>query len=359
MDLGDKLKVLAGAARYDASCASSGSRRGPAPGRMGTSVPSGVCHSFTEDGRCISLLKVLFTNHCIYDCSYCVNRSSNDIPRAAFQVSELVDLTVSFYRRNYIEGLFLSSGIVKSPDDTMERLIRVARTLRVSHGFNGYIHLKCIPGAGSRLVREAGLYADRLSVNIELPSEHSLIRLASDKSYSAILDPMQRIRDSIVENRDERKAIRSAPVFAPAGQSTQLIVGASPERDYEILRLARGLYRLHDLRRVYYSAYVPVNADDSRLPEMIEPPPAARESALSVGLADSALWIRTGGDPVSGGARPGSQHRPQASLCIASPGDLSRGPEPRRLRTDPEGAWNRAAVGPAHRGPPSGALHPV
>jgi len=279
VDLGDKLRALAGAARYDASCASSGSRRGPASGRIGTSVPSGICHSLTEDGRCVSLLKVLLTNHCIYDCSYCVNRSSSDIPRAAFRVSELVDLTINFYRRNFIEGLFLSSGIMKSPDDTMERLIRVAGTLRLSHGFNGYIHLKCIPGAAARLVREAGLYADRLSVNIELPSETSLRRLASDKTYSAILDPMRRIRDSILENRDERKVIRSAPVFAPAGQSTQLIVGASPERDYEVLRLARDLYRSQGLRRIYYSAYVPVNVEDSRLPK-VSGPPLRREHRL-------------------------------------------------------------------------------
>ncbi len=279
MDLGEKLKTLATAARYDASCASSGSERSRSPGRVGSPVPSGICHSFTEDGRCVSLLKVLFTNVCIYDCSYCVNRSSNDIPRAAFAAQELIDLTLSFYRRNYIEGLFLSSGILRSPDYTMERLVQVARTLRTVHGYNGYIHLKCIPGANDALVREAGLYADRLSVNIELPSEPSLKRLASDKSYPAILGPMQQIRDSILQSQDERKVIRSAPVFAPAGQSTQLIVGASPERDYEILRLARDLYRSRDLRRVYYSAYVSVNADDSRLPEVDEPP-LRRENRL-------------------------------------------------------------------------------
>ncbi len=279
MDLGDKLKILATAARYDASCASSGSRRPRIAERLGNTVPSGICHSFTEDGRCVSLLKVLFTNHCIYDCSYCVNRSSNDIPRAAFTARELVDLTLSFYRRNYIEGLFLSSGILKSPDDTMERLVNVARTLRLHHGYNGYIHLKCIPGAGERLVREAGLYADRLSVNIELPSEASLRRLASDKTYPAILGPMQQIRDGILEHRDARRTIRSAPSFAPAGQSTQLIVGASPESDYEILHLARDLYRTRDLRRVYYSAFVPVNPDDSRLPVTGEPP-LQRENRL-------------------------------------------------------------------------------
>ena len=250
MDLGEKLKTLATAARYDASCASSGSERSHTPGRVGSTVPSGICHSFTEDGRCVSLLKVLFTNVCIYDCSYCVNRSSNDIPRAAFTAQELIDLTLSFYRRNYIEGLFLSSGILRSPDYTMERLVQVAKALRTVHGYNGYIHLKCIPGANDALVREAGLYADRLSVNIELPSEPSLKQLASDKSYPAILGPMQQIRDSILQSQDERKVIRSAPVFAPAGQSTQLIVGASPERDYEILRLARDLYRSRDLRQI-------------------------------------------------------------------------------------------------------------
>lgn len=279
VDLAAKLKTLATAARYDASCASSGSDRLRAPGRVGTTVPSGICHSFTEDGRCVSLLKVLFTNVCIYDCSYCVNRSSNDIPRAAFTARELIELTLSFYRRNYIEGLFLSSGIFGSPDTTMERLVQVARTLRTTHGYNGYIHLKCIPGACDALVREAGLYADRLSVNIELPSEPSLKRLASDKSYPAILGPMQHIRDGILESLDERRVIRSAPRFAPAGQSTQLIVGASPERDYEILSLARDLYRSRDLRRVYYSAYVSVNADDSRLPR-VEEPPLRRENRL-------------------------------------------------------------------------------
>lgn len=279
MDLGDKLKTLATAARYDASCASSGSRRPRTAGHTGDTVPSGICHSFTEDGRCVSLLKVLFTNHCVYDCSYCVNRSSNDIPRAGFSTRELVDLTLSFYRRNYIEGLFLSSGILKSPDDTMERLVSVARTLRLRHGYNGYIHLKCIPGAGERLVREAGLYADRLSVNIELPSEPSLRRLASDKTYPAILGPMQQIREGILEHRDARRAIRSAPSFAPAGQSTQLIVGASPESDFEILHLARDLYRTRDLRRVYYSAFVPVNPADSRLPTTPEPP-LRRENRL-------------------------------------------------------------------------------
>ena len=279
MDIFEKLTILADAAKYDVSCSSSGSRRKNIDNQLGNAAPSGICHTYTEDGRCVSLLKILFTNFCVYDCSYCVNRVSNDIPRAAFTPGELVDLTINFYRRNYIEGLFISSGVLRNPDDTMEQLIRVMRDLRRHHGFNGYIHLKCLPGVSERLIQEAGSYADRLSINIEIPSESNLQLLAPDKSYSAIYRPMEVIREGISENRSERKKFSSAPKFTPAGQSTQLIVGASPESDYEILGLAKDLYRDKGLKRVYYSAYVPVNRSDSRLPALIEPP-LVRENRL-------------------------------------------------------------------------------
>ena len=271
MNIQEKLEILANAAKYDVSCASSGSRRENRGGGLGNSVSGGICHSFTEDGRCVSLLKILFTNYCIYDCAYCANRSSNDIPRAAFTPSELADLTIDFYRRNFIEGLFLSSGVVRSPDETMEKLIRTVRDLR-ARGFNGYIHLKCVPYMNRRLIREAGLYADRLSVNIELPSEASLRRLANDKTYDSVLAPMSVIRETILETREDRKRLKSTPAFTPAGQSTQLIIGASPESDYDILHLADELYRSQELRRVYYSGYVAVNASDPRLPNAIQPP---------------------------------------------------------------------------------------
>jgi putative DNA modification/repair radical SAM protein len=274
-----KIEILADAAKYDVSCSSSGSNRTNKKGGIGNAVSCGVCHSFTEDGRCISLLKILFSNICIYDCAYCVNRKSNDIPRAAFTVEELVELTISFYRRNYIEGLFLSSGVMVSPDFTMERLIAVARNLREIHGFNGYIHMKAIPGASDDLVREAGLVADRLSVNIEIPSERNLQLLAPDKDFPSVLNPMTRIHDQIISNREERKKFRKAPRFVPAGQSTQLIVGASPERDFDILKLVSGFYNEQKLKRVYYSGFVPVNAYDSRLPA-IKQPPLVRENRL-------------------------------------------------------------------------------
>lgn len=279
MDIFEKLTILASAAKYDVSCASSGSRRENVGNQLGNAAPSGICHTYTEDGRCVSLLKILYTNFCIYDCLYCINRVSNDIPRAAFSPNELVDLTINFYRRNYIEGLFLSSGVMKSPDDTMERLIKVIRDLRKNHGFNGYIHLKAFPGTSDRLIQEAGRYADRLSVNIEIPSESNLQLLAPDKSYSTIYKPMEVIREGISENIDERRKFRSAPKFTPAGQSTQLIVGASPESDYEILGLAKDLYGDQRLKRVYYSAYVPVNPEDSCLPAVTEPP-LVRENRL-------------------------------------------------------------------------------
>lgn len=277
MRIEDKLDILANAAKYDVSCASSGSRR-KNPGGLGNASPSGICHTYTDDGRCVSLLKILYTNICIYDCAYCVNRCSNDNPRAAFTVNEIVSLTIDFYRRNYIEGLFLSSGIMRSPDDTMERLVRTVQMLR-KQGFNGYIHLKCVPHASRSLVRRAGRFADRLSVNIELPSEKSLKLLTRVKTYASVLEPMEVIRETIAETREHRRRMRHVPQFASAGQSTQLIVGASPESDYEILVLANRLYHHQALKRVYYSAYVPVGDLKTPLQKIAEPP-LQRENRL-------------------------------------------------------------------------------
>lgn len=275
----DKLNILGAAAKYDVSCSSSGSSRANNGNGLGNTVSAGICHSFTEDGRCISLLKILLTNNCIYDCAYCINRKSNDIKRATFSVSEVVDLTINFYRRNYIEGLFLSSGVVRNPDYTMERLAAIARDLRLIHKFNGYIHLKAIPGASKELIYEAGIYADRLSVNIEIPTESNLKLLAPDKNYDDTLRPMLQIKNNIIENKEERKIFRSAPRFAPGGQSTQLIIGASPENDHQILSLASGLYAEQKLKRVYFSGYLPVNDYDKRLPALKEPP-LVRENRL-------------------------------------------------------------------------------
>ncbi|CAK7063490.1 MAG: hypothetical protein DELT_01532 [Desulfovibrio sp.] len=274
-----KLKILAEAAKYDVSCSSSGSARKETPGGVGNAAAWGLCHSFTADGRCVSLLKVLMANHCTYDCAYCVNRKSNDVPRAAFTPRELVDLTLEFYRRNFIEGLFLSSGVIHSPDHTMERMVRVLRELRVTERFNGYIHMKSIPGASRELVRAAGLYADRLSVNIEIPSDKSLRYLAPGKSHETVYSPMRVIQEELDKSREERERFRHAPRFAPAGQSTQLIVGASSERDQDILRLASLLYQGPKLKRVYYSGFIPVNAYDARLPALAQPP-LVRENRL-------------------------------------------------------------------------------
>ena len=274
-----KLKILADAAKYDASCASSGVSRTNRPGGVGSALATGVCHSFADDGRCISLLKVLYSNVCIYDCAYCVNRRSNDVQRACFTPAELAGLTIEFYRRNYIEGLFLSSAVVKSPDYTMEHMVRAIKDLREKHRFNGYIHMKSIPGASRELVEQAGRHADRLSVNIEIPSESSLKRLAPEKDYQSVYLPMRHIREGALRSREERKKYRSAPVFAPAGQSTQMIIGASGERDREILLLSSLLYTGPELRRVYYSGFIPVNGSDPRLPAL-QSPPLARENRL-------------------------------------------------------------------------------
>lgn len=266
-----KLRILSDAAKYDASCSSSGSKRANTAKGLGNAEGMGICHSYTEDGRCVSLLKVLFTNYCIYDCAYCVSRRSNDVERAAFTVEDVIDLTINFYRRNYIEGLFLSSGIFKNADYTMERLVRVARLLRTQHNFNGYIHLKAIPGASPELLHEAGLYADRLSVNIEIPSEASLQKVAPEKNYKDIITPMNYLRSEKEKYLDEKPHIKNTPLFLPAGQSTQLIVGASPENDQHILRLADNLYQTQKLKRVYYSGYVPIQTDN-RVPDLAAPP---------------------------------------------------------------------------------------
>ena len=268
----EKLNILAGAAKYDVSCASSGSDRSNNGKNIGNTVGCGICHSFTEDGRCISLLKLLLTNNCIYDCAYCINRKSNDIKRATFTVKEVAELTINFYRRNYIEGLFLSSGVIKNPDYTMERLAEIARDLRETYRFNGYIHLKSIPGADPELVKKAGRYADRLSVNIEIPTEKNLKLLAPEKDFISVFKPMDLIKENITISKEERKKFRKAPSFAPAGQSTQLIIGATPDNDMQILKLASGLYNNQKLKRVYYSGYIPVPVMDSRLPAIIQPP---------------------------------------------------------------------------------------
>ncbi len=275
----DKLKTLAEAAKYDVSCASSGTSRKNSGKSLGSAAGWGICHSFTEDGRCVSLLKIMLTNHCIYDCAYCVNRRSNDVPRATFSVSELVELTIEFYRRNYIEGLFLSSGVVRNPDYTMERIVRVAKDLRLVQRYNGYIHLKSIPGASRELVAEAGLYADRLSVNIEIPTEQSLKLLAPEKDYQSVFKPMHYIQQGFLESKEERKKYRHAPRFAPAGQSTQMVIGATPESDKQILNLASAMYQRPAMKRVYYSGYIPINENDKRLPALTTPP-LVRENRL-------------------------------------------------------------------------------
>lgn len=276
-DLNRKLEILSDAAKYDASCASSESTRTGTPSGLGALSGAGICHSFTPDGRCVSLLKLLLTNYCRYDCVYCINRVSSDVPRARFAPEEVVDLTLAFYRRNYIEGLFLSSGIYRSPDDTMTDLIRVAWLLRHEHGFQGYIHLKVIPGAAPSLLAEAGRWADRLSANIELPTERDLLTLAPEKSRATIEAAMADIQAAERAARDGRPA-GVPPGYAPAGQTTQLIVGATASTDADILRTAGALYGTYALRRVYYSSYSPFPAADSRLP--VQPPALLREHRL-------------------------------------------------------------------------------
>ena len=280
MELLDKLNILADAAKYDAACTSSGLDRSGRPGTVGSTMMAGCCHSFSADGRCISLLKVLLTNYCVYDCQYCVNRRSNDLPRAAFTPRELCELTMGFYRRNYIEGLFLSSAVIQNPDYTTERMIETLRLLREEYRFGGYIHAKAIPGADPLLTHRLGLLADRLSVNIELPSAQSLSRLAPDKGRQAIFTPMKQIRDGITASKQELKLYRHAPRFAPAGQSTQMIVGATPESDRHILSLTQSLYNKYHLKRVFYSAYMPVSTSPLLPAPQDFQPPLLREHRL-------------------------------------------------------------------------------
>lgn len=281
MELLDKLTILSDAAKYDAACTSSGVKRRFQPGKIGNTSSSiaGCCHSFSADGRCITLLKVLLSNCCAYNCQYCVNRCTNDTPRATFTPKELADLTIGFYRRNYIEGLFLSSGVLRNPDYTTEQMIHALRILRYDYGFNGYVHAKAIPGTSPELVCQLGLLADRLSVNIELPSEQGLKLLAPDKSKQAILRPMSLIRDQAAQSKSELVKYKHAPSFAPAGQSTQLIVGATNDSDRHILHLTQSLYDTYRLKRVFYSAYVPV-VENTLLPSSDTKPPLLREHRL-------------------------------------------------------------------------------
>ncbi|MCL2227266.1 MAG: putative DNA modification/repair radical SAM protein [Oscillospiraceae bacterium] len=273
MELMNKLTILTDGAKYDAACTSSGSDR------PGSTVAAGICHSFTSDGRCISLLKVLMSNNCIYNCKYCVNSASSDVPRATFTPDELAELTTQFYRRNYIEGLFLSSGVVKNPDHTMELMINALAILRHRHNFWGYIHAKTIPGASSELVHSLGLLVDRLSVNIELPSEKSLTLLAPNKTKDSILAPMQQIKNELAENTHALSKYKNAPTFASAGQATQMIIGATEDTDHRIITLASALYKKYSLKRVFYSAYIPV-MENSLLPAVASPPPLLREHRL-------------------------------------------------------------------------------
>ncbi len=278
LGLKGKLAVLSDAAKYDASCSSSGSKAKREGKGIGSTEGMGICHSYTPDGRCISLLKILLTNYCMYDCKYCINRISSNVQRARFTAEEVVYLTLEFYKRNYIEGLFLSSGIIRDSDYTMEQLLRVAKTLRLDHGYKGYIHLKTIPGAHDDLITEAGLYADRMSINIELPTVDDLSELAPEKNRISLEQNMAVVEEKIQETKAAKKAQHKPPVFTPAGQSTQMIVGATPTADREILKTASSLYGKHSLRRVYYSAFSPIPDAHKQLP--VKNPPLMREHRL-------------------------------------------------------------------------------
>lgn len=278
MELEKKLNILTDSAKYDVACTSSGVQRDGVKGKLGNAAAWGICHSFSADGRCISLLKLLLTNICIYDCKYCINRKSNDLERAIFTPREIADLTINFYKRNYIEGLFLSSAIVKNPNYTMELLYETLRIVREEYGFNGYIHVKAIPGADDEIIKRTGLLADRMSVNIEMPSEKSLNTYAPDKTRDSILKPMKKLRDNIINSKEELVLYKNAPKFVPAGQSTQMIIGASPESDGNIIRLSQGLYKNYSLKRVFYSAYIPVNPKSKLLP--VKEAPLHREHRL-------------------------------------------------------------------------------
>lgn len=276
--LREKLSILADAAKYDVSCSSSGSKRKNDNGIGNAS--NGICHTYTEDGRCVSLLKILLTNHCIYDCAFCVSRKSNDVKRAAFTVEEVVQITMNFYRRNYIEGLFLSSGIFKNADYTMERLLRIVKKLRLEERYNGYIHLKTIPKASEELIKEAGLYVDRMSINLEMPTEAGLKLVAPDKSHRDVQQPLGFIQSQISQFNADRRLIKKVPRFVPAGQSTQMVVGATPETDMQIMRTADAYYKNFSLKRVYYSGFIPIPDTISVLPQLGTAPPLLRENRL-------------------------------------------------------------------------------
>lgn len=275
----EKLQILADAAKYDVSCSSSGSNRKNKDKGVGN-TGNGICHSYTEDGRCVSLLKILFSNVCIFNCSYCVSRRSNDVKRAAFTVQEVVDLTMNFYRRNYIEGLFLSSGIFKSADHTMERMLQVVKKLRLEENFNGYIHLKTIPGASQEIITEAGLYVDRMSINLEMPTEAGLQKFAPEKTHAEVQKDLGIVRDRLIQLKDERKLIKSVPKFVPAGQTTQMVVGAHSETDQDIILMADRHYKEFKLKRVYFSGYIPINPEEKALPAVGSAPPLLRENRL-------------------------------------------------------------------------------
>ena len=279
LSIQEKLEILSDAAKYDVACTSSGVDRKGKAGMLGNTVAAGLCHSFAGDGRCISLLKILFTNQCIYDCKYCINRCSNDVVRTAFTPDEVCTLTMEFYRRNYIEGLFLSSGILYSADYTMDLIYQTLKKLREVYRFNGYIHVKAIPGADPVLIEKVGFLADRMSINLELPTAEGLKKLAPGKSRSKILTPMRQIQRGITANKFELMEYKRTPSFVPAGQSTQMIVGATPENDYQMMMVAEALYQNYDLKRVFYSAFVPVN-EDSSLPALPGGPPLLREHRL-------------------------------------------------------------------------------
>lgn len=275
----EKLAILTDAAKYDVACTSSGTDRNGDGSHMGNAVASGICHTFSADGRCVSLLKILFTNECVFNCAYCQNSCNSDVPRATFTPDEICSLTMEFYRRNYIEGLFLSSGVIISPNYTMELIYQALYLLRCVHHFNGYIHVKAIPGADPLLIEKAGFLADRMSINLELPTGDALKKLAPCKSRDTILKPMRQIQNRITENKNELMAYRKTPKFVPAGQSTQMIVGATPENDYQIMSVAEGLYQNFDLKRVFYSAFINVN-QNSLLPTLPGGPPLLREHRL-------------------------------------------------------------------------------
>ena len=278
MDIKEKLEILADAAKYDVSCSSSGSNRKNNINGLGNGSMGGICHSWSEDGRCISLLKILMTNNCIYNCEYCINRRENDTTRATFSPEEIVELTINFYRRNYIEGLFLSSGVIKSPDYTMERLVRVADLLRNKYNFNGYIHMKAIPGASPELIKKMGLLVDRMSINIELPTQKALSELAPEKKIKDIVRPMGDVKNEMMVYGSDRKKFYHTPKFLPAGQTTQMIIGANRESDLEIIKASENLYQNYALKRVYYSGFVPVVK--SKFTEGIDKAPLLREHRL-------------------------------------------------------------------------------